>query len=84
MFLQKLSKNLQILYNLKMVTKSQNYSKKYPLTFSVLYGFLGNQIYSASTRKYPKPTAEDRNDISLKGCSNLIKLLLLFSYNSTA
>jgi len=52
MFLQKLSKNLQILYNLKTVTKSQNDSKKYALTFSVLYGFLRNQIYSASTRKY--------------------------------
>ena len=44
MSLQKLSKNLQILYNLKTVTKSQNYSKKYVLTFSTLYGFLGNQI----------------------------------------
>ena len=36
MSLQKLSKNLQILYNLKTVTKSQNDSKKYPLTLVYL------------------------------------------------
>ena len=57
MFLQKLSKNLQILYNLTTVTKSQNNSKKYALTFSALCGFLSNQIYSA--RKYPRPAAQD-------------------------
>jgi len=54
MFLQKLSKNLQILYNLKTITKSQNDSRKYPLNLD----FLRKQIYSATTRKYPKPTED--------------------------
>ena len=65
MFLQKLSKNLQILYNLKTVTKSQNDSKKYPLTFSVLYGFLRKQIFIANTRKYPNHTDKTKYTFSI-------------------
>ena len=65
MFLQKLSKNLQILYNLKTVTKSQNDSKKYPLTFSVLYGFLRKQIFTANTRKYPNHTENTKYTFSI-------------------
>ena len=62
MFLQKLSKNLRILYNLKTVTKSQNDSKKYLLIFSVFYDFFRKQIFSATTRNYPKHTVKIKQD----------------------
>ena len=77
MSLQKLSKNLQILYNLKTVTKSQNDSKKYLITFSVLYDFPWKQIFSATTRNYPKHTVKIKQDWrafhSLKGSAKFYK-----------
>lgn len=82
MFLQKLSKNLQILYNLKTVTKSsQNYSRKYPLTLVYPQIFIENKFTVPLPENIQKllKIKQDRKDFQskrlLKVKSNIKTLL---------